>query len=146
LLKRKWFYNHLRAKALMSESPGYILRIQKDELERQLFGRRSFYVGISRDWSRGARVLFVKKDAFICSGVVDRFVAADDLEEPEKLLCTENNWYGKIVFESLARFLPAIPVQDTPAAGHNPLALHGAAILGSEALQIERSAPARIIS
>ena len=130
----------------MSEPPGYIMRIQKDELERQLFGLRSFYVGISRDWSRGARVLFVKKDAFICSGVVDRFVAADDLEEPERKLCTENNWYGKIVFESLARFVPAVLVQDTPAASQNPLALHGAAILGSDALKIEESAPARIIS
>ncbi|MGI0048196.1 MAG: hypothetical protein ACREAW_01530 [Nitrososphaera sp.] len=130
----------------MSEPSGYILRIQKDELERQLFGRRSFYVGIRRDWSRGTRVLFVKKDAFICSGVVDRFVAADELEEPEKRLCTENNWYGKIVFESLARFVPAVPVQDTPAAGHNPLALHGATIPGSDALKIEESAPARIIS
>jgi hypothetical protein len=130
----------------MSERSSYILRIQKDELERQLFGRRSFYVGIRRDWSRGTRVLFIKKDAFICIGTVDRFVTADELEEPERKLCTENNWYGKIVFESLARFLPAVPVQDTPAAGHNPLALHGAAIPGSDALKIDESAQARIIS
>jgi hypothetical protein len=130
----------------MSEPPSYILRIQKDELERQLFGRRSFYVGIRRDWSRGTRVLFVKKDAFAGSGVVDQFVAMDALEEPERKLCLENNWYGKIVFEKLARFVPAVPVQDTSAAGQNPLALHGASISDSEALQIEESASARIIS
>lgn len=130
----------------MSEPSGYILRIQKDELERQLFGRRSFYVGIRRDWSRGTRVLFVKKDGFAGSGVIDRFVAGYELEEPERKLCTENNWYGKIVFERLARFVPAVPVQDTPVAGHNPLALHGAAIPGSDALKIEESASARIIS
>jgi hypothetical protein len=130
----------------MSEPPGYILRIQKDELERQLFGRRSFYIGIRRDWSRGARVLFVKKDAFAGSGVVDRFIAMDELEEPERKLCLENNWYGKIVFERLTRFVPAMPVQDTPTAGQKPLVLHGASISGSEALQIEESALARIIS
>ena len=128
----------------MSDEPsGYILRI-KDELERQLLVRHSFYVGIRRDWSRGTRVLFVKKDAFVGSGVIDRFIAIDGLEEPEKKLCLDNNWYGKIVFEKLARFVPAIPVQDTPVAGQNPLALHGAGI--ANILQIERSASARIIS
>ena len=130
----------------MSEPPGYILKLQKDELERQLQARRSFYVGISRDWSRGTRVLFVKKDAFVCSGVVDRFVVLDKLEEPEKKICLENNWYGKIVFARLARLVPAVPVHGTLAAGQNPLALHGAAIASSEAVQIEQSAPARIIS
>ena len=127
------------------EPPSYILRI-KDELERQLLARRSIYVRINRDWSRGAVVLFVKKDAFAGSGVIDRFVEIDDLQEPERKLCMENNWYGKIVFERLARFVPAIPVQDTPVAGQNPLALHGASISSPEALQIEGSASARIIS
>lgn len=131
----------------MSELPGYILRIQRDELERQLFARRSFYVGIKRDWSQGTRALFVKKDLFVGSGVIDRFIAIDGLEEEqEKKLCLENNWYGKIVFARLARFQPAVPVQDTPAAGQNPIALHGAGITGTDALQIERLAAARIIS
>ena len=130
---------------MSNEPPSYILRI-KDELERQLFASRSLYVGISRDWSPGTIVLFVKKDAFAGSGVVERFVAMDDLQEQDRKLCIENNWYGKIVFESLARFVPAVPVQDTPAAGHNPLALHGAAIPGPDALKIEESASARIIS
>jgi hypothetical protein len=128
------------------EPPSYILRIQNDELERQLFGRRAFYVGITRDWSRGTRVLFVRKDAFAGSGVIDRFIATDGLEEWERKLCAENNWYGKIVFSRLTRLLPAVPVQDTPAAGQNPLALHGASISNSEAVQIEESASARIIS
>ena len=52
----------------------------------------------------------------------------------------------EIVFAMLARFHPPVPVQDTPAAGQNPLALHGASVSGSDALRIERSAAARIIS
>jgi hypothetical protein len=130
----------------LSEPTGYILRIQRDELERQLFGRRAFYVNISRDWSRGTIVLFVKKDSFICSGVIDRFVATDALEEWERKLCAENNWYGKILFARLARFVPAVPVQDTPAAGQNPLALHGASVSFHDAAKIEGMPAGRIIS
>jgi hypothetical protein len=131
----------------MPEPQGYILRIHRDELEeRQLFSRRAFHVSVRRDWSRGTKVLFVRKDAFVGSGVIDRFVVIDGLEEPEKKLCLENNWYGKIVFAMLARFHPPVPVQDTPAAGQNPLALHGASMSSSDMLQIEKSAAARIIS
>ena len=131
----------------MSEPTGYILRIHRDELEeRQLLVRRAFYVSVRRDWSRGTKVLFVRKDAFVGSGVIDRFVGIDGLEEPEKELCLENNWYGKIVFAMLARFVPSVLVQDTPVADQNPLALHGANISGPDALQIERLAPARIMS
>ena len=131
---------------MSGELPSYILRISRDELERRLFIKHSFYVGIKRDWSQGTRVLFVRKDAFAGSGVIERFVALDGLEEPEKNLCVENNWYGKIVFSKLIRFQPAVPVQSTPAAGENPLALHGASISGPDAMRIERLAPARIIS
>jgi hypothetical protein len=127
------------------EPPGYILRI-KDELERQLLDSRSIYVSINRDWLPRTRVLFVKNDAFTGSGVIDRFVAIGDLQEPERKYCIENNWYGKIVFERLARFLPPVPVQDTPASGENPLALHGASIPNSEALQIEGLANSKIIT
>lgn len=130
----------------MSEPASYILRIQRDELERQLFGRRVFYVNVSRRWSRGMVVLFVKKDSFIGSGVVEKFVAADDMEEQEKKLCAENNWYGKIAFATLARFLPAVPVSDTPAAGQNPLALHGSILSDQDAAKIEKAAASRIVS
>jgi hypothetical protein len=91
-------------------------------------------------------VLFVKKDAFAGSGVIDRFIAIDELEEAEKKLCLENNWYGKIVFAKLVRFQPAVPVHETPVAGRNPLTLHGASISNSAALQIEELAPAKIRS
>jgi hypothetical protein len=129
----------------LSEPTSYILKIQKDELERQLFGRRAFYVNVSRSWSRGAIVLFVKKDSFVGSGVIERFVAVDDMEESEKKLI-ENNWYGKIVFAMLSRFLPAVPVSDTPAAGQNPLALHGSSLPAHDAARVEKLAASRIVS
>jgi hypothetical protein len=131
----------------MEQPLGYILRIHRDELEeRQLFSRRVFNVSVRRDWSRGTKVLFVRKDAFVGSGVIDKFVGIDGLGEPEKKLYIENNWYGKIVFVMLARFIPPVPVQNTPAADQNPLALHGASMLGPDVLQVERLAPARIMS
>jgi hypothetical protein len=124
----------------------YILKIQRDELERQLFGRHTFYVNISRGWSHGMVVLFVKKDMFIGSGVIDRFVGLDGIEEgEEKRLCIENNWYGKIVFARLSRFVPPVPVQDTPAANQNPLALHGAKLSKEVAAKIEQMATGKII-
>ena len=130
---------------MLSEPASYILRIQKDELERQLFGRRAFYVNISRDWSQGTIVLFIKKDSFISSGVIHRFVAIDALDEWERNLCTENNWYGKITFARLARFVPPVPLQDTPAAGQNSLALHGASISVYDAEKIGGMPVVRII-
>jgi len=127
------------------EAPSYILRIQKDELERQLFSLRTFYVGVRRDWSNGTLVLFVRKDAFIGSGVIERIIAIDGLEDWERKLCLENNWYCKIVFSKLTRFQPIMSVKDTSAAGLNPSVLHGASIPRSDALKIERMIPARII-
>ena len=130
----------------MSEPISYILRIQRDELERQLFAQRIFYVNISRAWSRDTIVLFVKKDTFIGSGVIEKFVTMDALEEPEKRLCTKNNWYGKILFGRLTRFIPPILVMVTPAAEQNALALHGASISHDISLRIGRMAAGRIVS
>jgi len=134
----------------MTDEPGYILRILRDETERQLYARHSLYVGIRRDWSHGSRVLFVRKtgsdDSFICSGVIDRIVVASELVEEERKLCLENNWYGKLVFVILARFHPSVPLKDTPAAGENPLVLHGAIISGANFSEIVRRARAKVIS
>jgi hypothetical protein len=118
---------------------GYILRLQRDEHERQLYAKRSLYVGIRRDWGRGTQILFAKKDSFIGSGVIDRVVDLEDMNEDEKKLCLENNWYAKIVFAKLARFYPPVPVQDTPAKGLNQLALHGAEVDASAVIALARA-------
>jgi hypothetical protein len=123
----------------------YILRIQRDELERQLYGQRIVYVSIKRDWLHTTSLLFIRKFAFIGSGIIDRFVPVDELGENEKKICLENNYYGKIEFAKLVRFYPAVAVEDTCVAGHNSLGLHGASLPCSAALQIERLARARLI-
>jgi hypothetical protein len=128
-----------------SEVASYILRIQRDELESQLYGQRILYVSIKRDWLPSTKLLFVKKAAFIGSGIIDRFVSLGELREDEKKVCLENNCYGKIEFAKLARFYPAVAVEDTPLADQNPLGLHGASLPRSDALQIEQLARARLI-
>ncbi len=134
----------------MADELGYILRISRDDTEKQLYAKRSLYVGIKRDWSRGGMILFVRKigivDAFIGSGVIDKIVIIDELAEEERKLCLENNWYGKLVFATLARFHPAVPVKDTSAAGENPLVLHGAIVSSANFSEIVRHARAKIIS
>jgi hypothetical protein len=128
-----------------SEGASYILRIQRDELERQLYGQRIFYVSLKRDWLRNTKLLFLRETAFIGSGVIDRFVSSGELIEDEKETCLENNCYGKIEFAKLVRFYPAVAIEDTSVAGQNSLGLHGATLLHSDAVQIERLARARLI-
>jgi len=125
----------------VSEKPDcFILRIQKDEVERKIFSLHTFYIGISRDWTPGACVLFLKKDAFICSGVIDRIIKVDSLQDLEK------SWYAQLVFGKVSRFVPPVPLQETLLARLNPLSLHGATISQSDAARIEALAVAKIIS
>ena len=128
-----------------SKAASYILRIQRDELERQLYGQRVFYVSIKRDWLHTTKLLFIRKSGFIGSGIIDKFISLDELREDDKKICFENNYYGKIEFAKLVRFYPAVAVEDTPLADQNPLGLHGASLPRSDALQIERLAKARLI-
>jgi len=140
------FYNLLKKRVLVSGDPSsFILRIQKDVLERQLFSLHSLYVGIKRNWASGTQVLFVRRDMFTGSGVIHKIIAIDQLQEDERKLCLENNWYAKISFAKVVLFEPAVSVQDTPISGQNPLMLHGANISRRELLEIEGLAPSKII-
>lgn len=125
----------------------YILRI-KDESERQLFVMRTLYIGIRRDWARNSRVLFVKRlhsgDAFIGSGTPKRIAELDELDDDERRLCMENNWYGKMVFEKLAKFQPPVDLQNTSLAEKMPALLHGLEITDDEISAIEKLVRIRI--
>lgn len=128
-----------------NEPASYIIRIKSDDLERQLYGQRILYVSIKRNWVRNTNLLFIKKAAFIGSGTIDRFISLSELKEDEKKICLENNYYGKIEFTKLKRFYPALAVGDTPIQGQNLLALHGASMPRSDALQIELLVQSRLI-
>jgi hypothetical protein len=128
-----------------SEATSYILRIQRDELERQLYSQRILYVSIKRDWLRKTKLLFIRKAVFIGSGIIEGFVSLGELREDEKKICLENNCYGKVEFAKLVRFYPTVAVEDTPVADQNTLGLHGASLPRSDALKIERLARTRLI-
>jgi hypothetical protein len=124
----------------------YILKIQKDDVEIQLYVQRVLYVSIKRDWLPNTKLLFVKRVAFIGSGIIDRFVSLRELGEDEKKIYFQNNCYGRIEFDTLVRFYPAVAVADTSIASQNILSLHGASISRSTALQIDQLARARLIT
>ena len=134
----------------MTDEPAYIIRIARDDIEKHLYIRHSIYVGIRRDWSRGTKILFIRKsaidDAFIGYGIVDKIIVADMLAEEKRKLCHQNNWYGELIFTRLTRFRPAVPVKNTPAAGENPLVLHGAIVSGANFSEIEKQALAKVVS
>ncbi len=131
-------------------SSTYILRI-KDEQEHLLYARQSLYVGIRRNWSVGSKILLVKKSPngdYIIIGLatLEKVVELDALSKTEKKLCTENNWYGKMVFAILETFLPAIPIAKTPLAEKPHALLHGLAITRDELSTIANSAESKIIT
>jgi hypothetical protein len=128
-----------------NEPANYILRIQREDLERQLYSQRILYVSIKRDWLRNTNLLFIKKAAFIGSGTIDRFISMSELTEDEKKICLENNYYGKIELAKLTRFYPALAIEHTAIQGQNLLALHGAGMPRSDALHIERLVRSRLI-
>lgn len=128
------------------DAASYIFKIQKDDIEIQLYVQRILYVSIKRDWLPNTKLLFVKKAAFIGSGIIDRFVSLGELGEEEKKICFQNNCYGKIEFARLVRFYPPVAVVDTSIAGQNILGLHGASLPPSIALQIEKLARARLMT
>lgn len=128
-----------------NEPANYILRIQTEDLERQLYSQRILYVSIKRKWLRNTNLLFIKKTAFIGSGIIDRFISMSGLTEAEKMICLENNYYGKIELAKLMRFYPALPIVQTPIRGQNLLALHGASMPRSDVLRIERLVRSRLI-
>lgn len=125
----------------------FVLRVKGQE--RRLFANHELYVGIRRDWQKGSRLLFVDKtqeDVITGSGIFEKIVELEDMNEQEKKLCLQNNWYGRIIFERIERFLPPVPVHGTPLEGTKPAPLHGLEISEEEAEQIDGLAASRIIS
>lgn len=128
-----------------NEPANYILRIQTADLERQLYSQRILYVSIKRKWLRNTNLLFIRKTAFIGSGIIDRFISMSGLTEAEKMICLENNYYGKIELAKLMRFYPTLPIEHTPIRRQNLLALHGTSMARSDVLHIERLVRSRLI-
>jgi hypothetical protein len=133
----------------------YIIRITKDSVANQIYGIRKYYVTLRRDWSRGSKLIFVKKigplddDAFIGSGIIDKTIGLNELGDvSEKQAWIENNYYRKIIFGKLVIFYPPLLVKDTQinAESQTGTLLHGAQISTSEISIIEGRVNIKIIS
>lgn len=140
----------------------FALRVREGSQERSLFAKKELHIGIRRGWSAGSRILFVAKRVpalaasgdpaavVIGAGTLARVVELADLaDDEEKKLCLQNNWYGKLVFSSLARFLPAVPVSQVASlAGAPPALLHGLEIEGdvSAVAAVDALARAKIVT
>lgn len=110
---------------------------------------RGLYVGIRREWRKGSPLFFVDKaneDVIMGSGIFEKIVELDAMAEKERRLCLQNNWYGRIVFEYVERFLPPVPVRATPLAGTRPALLHGLAVTRDQATEIGSLVASRIVS
>ena len=131
----------------------YIIRISRDEFANKIYGKRIYYVGIRRNWSKNSTLVFIKKvnsrdDAFIGTGIIDRVLELDELEYSEKKVCIQNNWYKKIIFRRLVRFIPPVLVKDTSIIfwiQKAPL-LHGHEIRDSDISKIQSLTNVKIIS
>ncbi|MDQ3872536.1 MAG: hypothetical protein M3258_02880 [Thermoproteota archaeon] len=128
-----------------SDAISYILKVHERYVEKQLYGQRTVYVNIKRDWLQNTKLLFVRRSVFIGSGIIDRFISRDELQEQDKKRCLENNCYGKIEFAKLARYYPPVSIESTNLASKNPITLHGTSLALSEALNIEHLARARLV-
>lgn len=139
----------------------FALRVREGSQERSMFAKKELHVGIRRGWSAGSRILFVAKRApataaggdlvvavVVGAGTLAQVIELGDLaDEEEKKLCLQNNWYGKLVFSSLTRFLPAVPVSQVASlAAAPPALLHGLEIEGDAATAVDALARAKIVT
>ena len=94
------------------ENYGYILRISRDEWEKQVFEIKKYYTAVRRKWHRGTNILLARKtevgDSFIGYGVVGKVEHLGELSPEEEAYCQENNWKVVITFKGLT-FLAGDP-------------------------------------
>ena len=130
----------------------YILRISKDEWEKQVFAIKSYYAGVRRGWEPDAKILLVKKtepgDAFIGYATIKKIAGLEEMSDEEKDMCMNNNWNKKLSFGKLVRFEPPVLVKDTVVSkwGQKGALLHGAPISETDIESIMKIAKVKIVS
>jgi len=130
----------------------YILRISKDEWEKQVFAIKSYYAGVRREWKPNAKILLIKNtesgDAFIGYAVIRNVADLEEMNDEEKDMCINNNWNKKLSFGKLVRFEPPVLVKDTVVSrwGQKGALLHGAPISETDIESIIKIAKVKIVS
>lgn len=131
---------------------GFIIRITRNDVLNRIYGERAYFVELRRDWSKGMKLIFMKKThdidyCFIGSGIIDRIIDPNKFSSLEKILCAKNNCYRKIIFGRLARFYPSIYVKQSKSGAWKSLALlHGMHLGASDIATIENFAVVSIVS
>ena len=130
----------------------YILRISKDEWEKQVFAIKSYYAGVRREWKPNTKILLAKKtesgDAFIGYAMIKNVADLEEMSDEEKDMCINNNWNKKLSFGKLVRFEPPVLVKDTVVSkwGQKGALLHGAPISEADIESIMKIAKVKMVS
>jgi hypothetical protein len=132
----------------------YIVKISRTRLVNQIYWKRVYYAKLRRNWAEGSKIVFITKtgnseEAFVGFGKIKIIYELSALDEDEKEVYIKNNYYSKIVFGTMVRFLPTILTNrvklSTFSKIEHPL-LDGAYLSESEVSMIEALAKIEIIN
>ena len=103
---------------MTNNNNNYIIRVPKYISLNQIYWKRIYYPKLRRNWCQGSKLVFLTKsetsdEVLLGLGKIERIVELSDLEVAEKKICTDNNYYSKIIFGTMARFIPPLPVKDS---------------------------------
>lgn len=99
------------------EKYGYILRINTEEWENQIFEIQKYYTGMRRNYLPGTVILFMKKvkvDSIVGYGIIDKVEMLWEMTPEEETYCKENKWRLALSFKSLIRFVKPYPKKVSP--------------------------------
>jgi hypothetical protein len=131
----------------------YIVKISRAGLVNQIYWRRVYYAKLRRDWAKESKIVFMTKngdsdEAFVGLGKIKIIYELSALDTDERKDYIKNNYYSKIVFGTMVRFLPAIVISRMKfrslSKTERPL-LDGAYLSDSEVSMIEALAKMVII-
>jgi hypothetical protein len=131
-----------------------IVKISRTVLVNQIYWKRVYYTKLRRDWAKGSKIVFITKrgdseEAFVGLGKIKIIYELSALDVDERKDYVKNNYYSKIVFGTMVRFLPAIVTHRMKFTSfsktEHPL-LDGAYLSDSEVSMIEALAIIAIIN
>jgi hypothetical protein len=130
-----------------------MVKISRTELVNQIYWRRVYYSKLKRDWAKGSKIVFLTKtgdsdETFVGLGKIKIIYELSAVDADERKDYIKNNYYSKIVFGTMVRFLPAIVTRlmnfSSFSKTERPL-LDGAYLSDSEVSIIEALAKIAII-
>ncbi|HYY49805.1 MAG TPA: hypothetical protein VE643_02950 [Nitrososphaeraceae archaeon] len=131
----------------------YMVKISRTELVNRIYWTRVYYSKLKRDWAKGSKIVFLTKsvdsdEAFVGLGKIKIIYELSAVDADERKDYIKNNYYSKIVFGTMVRFLPAIvtrPMNFSSFSKTERPLLDGAYLSDSEVSIIEALAKIVII-